>query len=301
MNKRPKFKVEGLPGIDEYSALLVKAALAEDIGAGDITTDAIINRKEDGRAYFLAKEDLVLAGSFVVEKTFRTLDRNAVFAANFQDGQRVKKGEVIAEVKGKLAMILKGERVALNFLQRMSGIATNTALYVKEMGKTKTKLLDTRKTTPCMRLLEKYAVKTGGGYNHRFGLFDSVLIKDNHISAAGSITEAVARVNGKYKDSLIVEVEVTNIKEVKEALATGAEIIMLDNMDIPAIKKAVDFLNGRALVEVSGGVNLENIKKIAACGVDFISVGGLTHSARAVDISMEVIRADEGKTRRSRA
>ncbi|MBI1912437.1 MAG: carboxylating nicotinate-nucleotide diphosphorylase [Deltaproteobacteria bacterium] len=287
--KARKPAVDSLPGLHEYSELLIKAALAEDIGGGDITTSAIINHKQAGSAIILAKEDFVLAGLFIVEKVFNYLDKKTVYKANFKDGDFVKKGDVVATLTGKLDVLLIGERVALNFLQRLSGIATHTREFIKKTDKTNARILDTRKTTPCLRLLEKYAVKAGGGYNHRFGLFDCVLIKDNHIAAAGSITNAVKMVNKKYRDSILVEVETTNFKEVREALACGADIIMLDNMDIPKIEKSLKIIKNRALVEVSGGINLDNVGKVAKTGVDFISIGALTHSARAVDISMEVV------------
>jgi len=281
----------GFPGLDEYSDILVKAALAEDIGAGDITTDAIVNKKARGAACLIAKDDCVLAGVFIAEKTFKHLGGGISFNAFFKDGDRVKKGEKIAEVSGGLAAILKGERVALNFLQRLSGIATTTDRYVRKVKGTKARILDTRKTTPCLRMIEKYAVKTGGGYNHRFGLFDSILIKDNHIKAAGSIKKAVDKVNGSYGEGVAVEVETTNLREVKEAVACGADIIMFDNMDAAKIKKALMIIKGRALVEASGGITIDNIEEVAKTGVDFISVGGLTHSAKAVDISMKVVSA----------
>ncbi len=278
----------GVPGLDEYSDILVKAALAEDIGTGDITTDATVGVKSRGAAVFMAKEDCVLAGVFIAEKTFKHLG-GISFNAFLKDGDRVKKGDRIAEVSGRLAAILKGERVALNFLQRLSGIATNTDRYVRKVAGTKAKVLDTRKTTPCLRMLEKYAVKTGGGYNHRFGLFDAILIKDNHIKAAGSVKKAVNRVNRRYGEGVVVEVETTNLREVREALSCGADIIMLDNMDAARIKKALKIIKGRALVEASGGITMDNIEEVARTGVDFISVGGLTHSAKAVDISLEVV------------
>lgn len=279
----------GVPGLDDYSDILVKAALAEDIGTGDITTDATVSGRARGTAVFVAKEDCVLAGVFIAEKTFKHLADGISFNAFFKDGDRVKKGGKIAEVSGGLAVILKGERVALNFLQRLSGIATNTDRYVRKVAGTKAKVLDTRKTTPCLRILEKYAVKTGGGYNHRFGLFDAILIKDNHIKAAGSVKKAVSRVNRRYGEAVVVEVETTNLREVGEALSCGADIIMLDNMDASKIKKALKIIKGRALVEASGGITIDNIEEVAGTGVDFISVGGLTHSAKAVDISLEVV------------
>lgn len=277
------------PGLDEYAGLLVKAALAEDIGTGDITTEAIVPRSQAGEAEFLAKEDFIVAGLFVAEKAFKRLDKKAVFKALFKDGDRVKKGQVIAAVSGRLAALLTAERVALNFLQRLSGIATLTGKLAGKIKSENTRLLDTRKTTPCLRLLEKYAVRAGGGYNHRFGLFDCVLIKDNHIAVAGGVKEAIGKVVKKYEGSALIEVEARNLKEVKEAVSSGADIIMLDNMGTDKIKKSLKIIKGSALVEVSGGVSADNIGEIASTGADFISVGALTHSARAVDISMEVV------------
>ncbi|MBI5641929.1 MAG: carboxylating nicotinate-nucleotide diphosphorylase [Deltaproteobacteria bacterium] len=281
-------KLYNLPGLYEYAGLLVKAALAEDIGNGDITTGAIVPRAQMGEARFIAKEGFTLAGLFIAEKVFKQLDKKVSFKTKYKDGDTVRNGQVIASISGRLQTILEGERVALNFMQRLSGIATLTSAFIKNAGP-KVRILDTRKTTPCLRLLEKYAVRAGGGYNHRFGLFDSVLIKDNHIKAAGSVAKAVLKVNRKYGDNILVEVEVTNFKEVKEALSSGADIIMLDNMDPGKIKKALKIIDNRALVEASGGINLSNVREFASTGIDFISVGALTHSARAVDISMEVV------------
>lgn len=289
MDKGPE-ALYNLPGLISYSDLLVKAALAEDIGTGDITTGAIVGKAQKGEAEFIAKEDMIVAGLFIAEKVFKYLDKKAAFTPFYKDGDRVKKGARIATVKARLSAILMGERVALNFVQRLSGIATLTSSFIKKAGP-KVRVLDTRKTTPCLRLLEKYAVKAGGGYNHRFGLFDCVLIKDNHIKAAGSIKKAVEKVNRKYKEGLLVEVEVTDEKEAREAIAAGADIIMLDNMGIAKIRKALKIIDNRALVEASGGVNMENIGAIAGTGIDFISVGALTHSAKAVDISLEVVHA----------
>lgn len=279
-----------LPGLISYSDLLVKAALAEDIGTGDITTGAIVGKGQLGEAEFIARENMTVAGLFIAESVFKHLDRKASFRPFFKDGDFVKKGATIASVKARLSAILMGERSALNFVQRLSGIATLTASFIKKAGP-KVRVLDTRKTTPCLRLLEKYAVKAGGGYNHRFGLFDCVLIKDNHIAAAGSIKKAVEKVNRKYKEGLLVEVEVTDEKEVREAVEAGADIIMLDNMGVAKIRKALKIIDNRALVEASGGVTIDNIASIAATGIDFISVGALTHSARAMDISLEVVHA----------
>ncbi|MCC6502580.1 MAG: carboxylating nicotinate-nucleotide diphosphorylase [Deltaproteobacteria bacterium] len=290
----------GIPGLLEYSAVLVDAALAEDIGKGDITTNAVVGKGLSGKAEFIAKEEMIVAGLFIAEMSFMRLDKKALFKAAFKDGSRVKKGSVIATVSGSMRTILTGERVALNFLQRLSGIATKTDSFVRAMKSPKTRLLDTRKTTPCLRSLEKYAVMAGGGTNHRFGLYDSVLIKDNHIMAAGSVTAAVAAVKKKYKGLIRIEVEVTDLSETREALAAGADIIMLDNMKPAAMKKALSLIGGRALVEASGNINIDNICEVASTGVDFISAGALTHSAKAIDISMEVVSIWEKRNRKSR-
>ncbi|HLC18550.1 MAG TPA: carboxylating nicotinate-nucleotide diphosphorylase [Thermodesulfobacteriota bacterium] len=281
------------PGLKRYVDIVVKTALVEDIGSGDVTTSAIVPSTMKGSCRIVAKERLVVAGLFIAENVFRRLDGSAVFTAGFRDGDRVKKGETIASVSGRLAALLAGERVALNFLQRLSGIATLTAEFVKRAGG-RVKILDTRKTTPCLRSLERYAVRAGGGLNHRSGLYDSVLIKDNHIKAAGSVAEAISRVNKKYKGRVLVETEASTVEEAGEAASAGADIIMLDNMTPALIKKALKVIEEGALVEVSGGVTLSNVRSLAATGADFISIGALTHSAPAMDISMEVT-AHEGK------
>jgi nicotinate-nucleotide pyrophosphorylase (carboxylating) len=267
---------------------IIEAALAEDIGTGDITTQATVNPKKKGRAQAVAKDDFVIAGINVFAETFQLLDKNIKVNKLIDDGCRVKKGDVIAEVVGSLSNILQAERVALNIFQRMSGIATLTDQYVKAVDGTKAKILDTRKTMPGLRVLDKMAVRIGGGCNHRTGLYDGVLIKDNHIEAAGGITAAVKAQRKRLPHTMKIEVETKNIKEVKEALKCGVDIIMLDNMSVPAMKKAVDFVAGRALLEASGNVNLQRVSEIAATGVDLISVGELTHSVRAADISLKI-------------
>lgn len=284
-----------IPGLLEYASILVDAALAEDIGEGDITTRAIVKKGQEGKAEFIAKEDMTVAGLFIAELAFIRLDKKAVFKARYKDGAKVKKGEVIATVSGALGTLLTGERVALNFLQRLSGIATKTSAFVKAMKSPKTLLLDTRKTTPCLRPLEKYAVVAGGGTNHRLGLYDSILIKDNHIMAAGSVTAAVEAVRKKYKDTVQIEVEVTDLSETKEAVSCGVDMIMLDNMTVPVMKKAMSLIKDTALVEASGNIDINNIAAVAATGVDFVSVGALTHSAKSIDISMEVVWAKKNK------
>lgn len=267
---------------------IIEAALAEDIGTGDITTQATVSPKLKGRAQAIAKDDFVIAGIDVFEKTFKCVDKNIKVTKLIGDGRRAVKGDVIAEVTGSLFNILQAERVALNLFQRMCGIATQTAKYMDAVHDTKVQILDTRKTAPGLRVLDKMAVRLGGGTNHRIGLYDGVLIKDNHIEAAGGITAAVAAQRKHLQRKLKIEVETKNLEEVQEALTCGVDIIMLDNMTIAAMKKAVDLIAGRALTEASGNVNLKRVREIAATGVDFISVGELTHSVRAADISLKV-------------
>ncbi|MBP7138401.1 MAG: carboxylating nicotinate-nucleotide diphosphorylase [Syntrophaceae bacterium] len=274
--------------IDSRIQKIIRAALAEDIGTGDITTQATVSPKKKGRAVAVAKENFVVAGLEVFEAVFQCLDPDIVVRKMVADGSRVRKGAVLARVEGRLSAILQAERTALNFFQRMCGIATLTAAYVDAVGKTKAKIYDTRKTVPGLRALDKMAVRQGGGTNHRFGLFDAVLIKDNHIEAAGGIAAAVAARKKHWKRSFKIEVETKNLREVKEALVCGADIIMLDNMTIHAMKKAVDWVAGRAFIEASGNVTLKRVREIASTGVDGISVGALTHSVRAADISLKI-------------
>ena len=267
---------------------IIKSALAEDIGTGDITTEATVSPQKKGRAQAIAKGDFVIAGLDVFEAVFHALDKDIRVKKRITDGSRANKGDIIVEVTGGLSGILQAERVALNLFQRMCGIATLTAKYMEAVCGTKAKILDTRKTVPGLRVLDKMAVRIGGGTNHRTGLYDGVLIKDNHIEAAGGITAALAAQRKHMSHHLKIEVETKNIREVKEALKCGADIIMLDNMTVDAMKKAVDFVAGRALLEASGNVNLERVAEIAVTGVDLISVGELTHSVRAADISLKV-------------
>jgi nicotinate-nucleotide pyrophosphorylase (carboxylating) len=277
--------------ISQQIKKIIQFALAEDIGTGDITTQATVSRKK-GRAQAVAKDDFIIAGIDVFAKTFQLLDKSIKVKKLMGDGCRAKKGDVIADVVGSLSNILRAERVALNIFQRMSGIATLTAQYVKAVHGTKAKILDTRKTMPGLRVLDKMAVRIGGGCNHRTGLYDGVLIKDNHIEAAGGITAAVKLQRKCLPHTLKIEVETKNIKEVKEALKSGVDIIMLDNMSVPAMKRAVDYVDGRALLEASGNVNLQRVSEIAATGVDLISIGEITHSVRAADISLKISRVD---------
>ncbi|MEN6469796.1 MAG: carboxylating nicotinate-nucleotide diphosphorylase [Smithella sp.] len=267
---------------------IIKAALAEDIGAGDITTQATVSPESKGRAQAIAKDDFVVAGLDIFKETFKCLDKNIKVTKLIKDGSPARKGDVIAEVAGSLSNILQAERVALNLLQRMCGIATQTAKYMDAVRDTKVKILDTRKTMPGLRILDKMAVRLGGGTNHRIGLYDGVLIKDNHIEAAGGITKAVVAQRKHLKRKLKIEVETKNLEEVKEALACDVDIILLDNMTNNAMKKAVEFIAGRALTEASGNVNIKRVREIAATGVDLISIGELTHSVRAADISLKV-------------
>ena len=269
---------------------IIETALAEDIGSGDVTTMAIADKNDEGAVEIIAKENLVVAGILIAEAVFKTIDKKIEFKPFVTDGVTVRKGQVIAKVSGKLSTLLAGERVALNFLQRLSGIATLTRLFTDKIKGFNIKILDTRKTTPGLRILEKYAVRMGGGWSHRFGLCDGVLIKDNHIAAVGSVAEAVRRARDSAPKNMLIEVETKNLSEVKEALLAGADVIMLDNMKPAAMRQAVKIIGKAALVEASGGVNLKNVRAIAETGVDFISVGALTHSARAVDISMKVAR-----------
>jgi nicotinate-nucleotide pyrophosphorylase (carboxylating) len=265
---------------------LLRTALEEDIGSGDVTTAATIAPGTAARAQLVAKEDFVLAGIEVARRVFELLDPQVAFEGLIADGQSVRRGEVLAWLKGDAASLLQGERVALNLLQRLSGVATLTARFVKAVEGTGAIIVDTRKTTPGLRALEKYAVRAGGGGNHRMALYDGVLIKENHVAAAGGITAAVTRARRHVPHTLKVEVEVRDLAEVKEAMAAGADILLLDNMDLKQLKAAVEQVGGRAVTEASGGVNLDTVRAIAETGVDLISVGALTHSYRSVDISM---------------
>lgn len=267
---------------------LVQRALQEDIGFQDLTTEAIIDPAHVSTAELLAKQDGVVAGLEVAFTAFRLLDPQANLVPVVADGDQILAGQVLARVKGRTACLLSAERTALNFLQRLSGIATRTKMAVDTVQQYKCHIIDTRKTTPGLRALEKYAVKTGGGYNHRFGLFDAVLIKDNHIAAAGSITKALERVRYHVGHMVKIEVECENLVQVEEALKASPDIIMLDNMDVNLMQKAVEMINGQALTEASGGLTLENLAQVAATGVDLISLGWLTHSINALDISLNI-------------
>lgn len=267
---------------------IINEGFIEDIGSGDLTSDLLIAPETKTTAVLIAKADGVIAGLPVVEAVFKRLDKDVTFSIEKNDGQTVQTGELIASISGSYRALLTGERLALNFLQRMSGIATETARYVKAVEGYKTEILDTRKTAPGLRLLDKYAVKTGGGSNHRMGLYDMVMIKDNHISVAGGITKAIEAIRPKINAGIKIEVETTTLDEVKEALAARADIIMLDNMDTATMKKAVELIAGRVKVEASGNMTLERVKEVAATGVDYISIGALTHSVKALDISQKI-------------
>ncbi len=267
---------------------IIELALLEDIGSGDITTTAIVPENSTIKTELVAKEDFILAGLGIVKDIFSRFDAEAVMETSHTDGEHICKGEIIASISGKTAAIMSGERTALNFLQHLSGIASITSFYVQLLKPYNAQLVDTRKTTPGLRALEKYAVRCGGGQNHRLGLFGGILIKDNHIAVAGSISEAVRRTREKAPPGLRIEVETSSLNQVKEALGVQVDIIMLDNMDMETMQEAVNLIQGKAIVEVSGQVNLNTIEAIAQLGVDLISVGCITQSAKAVDISLQV-------------
>ncbi len=266
-------------------------ALEEDITSEDVSTNAVMPDYKKGTVDLICKEDGIIAGLDVFGRVFHLLDTSTVINYKVKDGENVKKGDLLATVTGDIRVLLSGERVALNYLQRMSGIATYTNQLVKLLEGSKTTLLDTRKTTPNQRIFEKYAVRIGGGCNHRYNLSDGVMLKDNHIGAAGSITKAIQMAKEYAPFVRKVEVEVETLEQVKEAADAGADIIMLDNMDIDTIKKAIEIIDGRAQTECSGNVTKENIDRLTDIGVDFISSGALTHSAPIMDISMKNLRA----------
>jgi nicotinate-nucleotide pyrophosphorylase (carboxylating) len=267
---------------------IIALALFEDSGLGDITSESILPEPRKGYGVIVAKQDCILAGTDVVRKTFKMVDPEVTVRFFFQDGDAVSRGEDVLSVEGDLLCLLKAERVALNFLQRLSGIATLTREYVAALKGASARLTDTRKTTPGWRHLEKEAVRSGGGHNHRFSLYDGILIKDNHIAVAGSISAAVQAVKNRTSHLMKIEVEVSTMDQVDQALAAGADVIMLDNMSIKEMAAAVTRIHGRALVEASGNVSVETLKEIADTGVDVISCGALTHQARSVDLSMRL-------------
>jgi nicotinate-nucleotide pyrophosphorylase (carboxylating) len=271
---------------------LIRKALEEDIGAGDVTTWAALRGDERGLARAMAKEEMVVAGIEVFGEVFLSLEPALSFTARRQDGERAGKGDILAEVSGSLASILTAERVALNLFQRMSGIATLTRRYVDALSGMHAKILDTRKTMPGLRVLDKYAVRMGGGCNHRFALYDGVLIKDNHITAAGGIGPAVRRVRERIPHTLKIEVEVKDGVELEEALAAGVDAILLDNMGLAEMAHAVARVAGKIPLEASGNMTLERIRAVAETGVDMISVGAITHSAAAADISLNITQVE---------
>lgn len=269
---------------------LIRLALAEDIGSGDITTRLLVDDETIGSARVVAKQDFVLAGSRTFERVFTMLSAAVECRFMFADGTAARKGQTVAELKGPFAALLTGERTALNFLQRLSGIATKTREFVEKIKPHKAVLLDTRKTTPGWRVLEKEAVRCGGGTNHRIGLFDALLIKENHIACCGGIAAALARARGGLSPLVSVEIEVRNLVELQDALAASPDVIMLDNMSTADMRQAVEITGGKIPLEASGNVNLDTIAAIAATGVDYISCGAVTHSASAVDLSMLLVR-----------
>lgn len=269
--------------VDDY----ILNTLKEDITSEDVSTNAVMPESKQGRADLICKQDGIVCGLDVFERTFKLLDETSRFEANFSDGDFVKKGELIGVIYGDVKAILSGERTALNYLQRMSGIATMTREYSDELKDYKTVLLDTRKTTPNMRPFEKHAVRVGGGTNHRYNLSDGVLLKDNHIGAAGSVTNAIKMAKAYAPFVRKIEIETETLEQVKEALEAGADIIMLDNMDNDTMKKAVEMIDGRAQTECSGNVTKQRLREIAEIGVDFVSCGALTHSAPIMDVSLK--------------
>ena len=266
---------------------LIETALSEDWGTGDITTMSTVPSGKIIKGKFIAKADGVLCGMDAAKAVFAYVDKDVRMSSFFEDGQDVKTGDILATIEGSAVSVLMGERLALNLMQRMSGIATNTKNTVEKVKGFDVKILDTRKTTPGLRLLEKYAVKTGGGYNHRFSLSDGVLIKDNHIKAAGGITNAIESARKNVPHTLKIEVEVETMEQVKQAVEAGADIIMLDNMTNEQMKQAVEFIGGRALTEASGNMDKKDLARVAETGVDFISIGALTNSIYPLDISLK--------------
>jgi len=269
---------------------VIDAALREDMPEGDVTSESIIPASAVSEAVFLAKEDGILAGLAVARRVFEKIDPAVEFTEAVRDGAAFRKGDRLARLKGPTVALLKGERTALNFLQHLTGIATAARRFTDAVAATKTRILDTRKTTPGLRLLEKYAVRTGGGTNHRLNLSDMVLIKDNHLRYVGSVAEAVRRARAAVRPGVRVEVEAADLSQVREALAAGADMIMLDNMSLETMREAVVLAAGRVPLEASGNMTLDRVRAVAETGVDYISVGALTHSARAVDISLDFLK-----------
>jgi len=269
--------------------VLFELAISEDIGEGDITTNNLLPPHTNKTAILLVKEEGVIAGLQVAEMVFKKFDKNIVWNEKIHDGKKVKPGDILVEFKGDFRAILTGERKALNFLQRLSGIATYANKCIKKVEGYDVKILDTRKTMPGYRYLDKYAVRMGGASNHRFGLYDMVMIKNNHIQVAGGIKNAVEAIRKKIPEGIKIEVETSSMEEVKEALDTNVDIIMLDNMTSTMMKEAVKLINKRTKIEASGNMTLKRIRKVASTGVDYISIGALTHSVKALDISLRII------------
>lgn len=267
---------------------IIETALKEDIGPGDITTNNLIGPDAEGKGVIIAKESLILAGLGVTKQVFEHLDPNVRFYPEHKDGDSLKPGDVVMEVEGKLRALLAGERTALNFLQHLSGIATNVRLYVSELGDRTVRLVDTRKTTPGWLILEKYAVRIGGAHNHRMGLYDGVLIKKNHIAVCGGVKHAITHIRNNVPPLVKIEVEVSDLSEIKDALEAGADVIMLTHMDTDQMKEAVALISGKAVVEASGKITKDDLIPLAETGVDIISVGTITHSAVWVDMTMEI-------------
>ena len=267
---------------------LIRMALREDISSEDVSTNAVMPKAQDGEVELISKQDGIICGMDVYERVFKILDDSVVVEKYVEDGDEVKKGQLMAKVKGDVRVLLSGERVALNYLQRMSGIATYTHEVAALLAGSNTVLLDTRKTTPNMRIFEKYAVRCGGGQNHRYNLSDGILLKDNHIGAAGSVTKAIQMAKDYAPFVRKIEIETETLDQVKEAADAGADIIMLDNMDPATMKEAVKITDGRAILEASGGITDETIRAIAETGVDIISMGAVTHSVKAFDISLKI-------------
>lgn len=278
--------------MDELDTI-IRRALDEDIGPGDITTEATVPERASGAGVFLAKQDLVLSGILVARKVFNAVDSDLEFDIQVDDGSPLRAGQAIARVNGRLGSMLTAERVALNFLMRMSGIATITRAFVKAAGDNGAVVTDTRKTAPGLRLMDRMAVRHGSGKNHRMGLYDAVLIKDNHIRAAGGIVKAIESARDYISHTVKIEVEVSGLEELKEALDANADIIMLDNMGLDDISRAVKMAGGKAIIEASGNVTLDTVGEIADRGVEVISVGRLTHSAPAADISFDITLVEE--------
>ncbi len=268
---------------------LLDLAFLEDLGPGDLATEALVDAASRARASLTAKAGGVVSGLWVAEHTFRRLDASVGMRAHVQDGDTVGPGDVLAEVEGNFAALLSAERIALNLLQRMSGIATQTRDFVTAIGERPTRFLDTRKTVPGLRALDKMAVRDGGGHNHRMGLYDLAMIKDNHIAVAGGIARAVELVRRSIPVYTRIEVETTTLAEVQQALDAGADIIMLDNMPLDTMRRAVELIGGRALTEASGNITVATVAGVAATGVDYLSSGAVTHSVKALDISMRIV------------